>query len=119
MADKKDAVPVYSTELGRLCPGCGKAKTACVCRPAAASGGGGGAIRVSRETKGRKGKGVTVISGLPLHGDALEQLASELKKRCGCGGTVKEGRIEIQGEHRDLLLQELARRGLHGKRGGG
>ncbi len=119
MAGKKDSVPVYSTELGRLCPGCGKAKAACVCRAAIGTGGGGGAIRVSRETKGRKGKGVTIISGLPLHGEALEQLASELKKRCGCGGTVKEGRIEIQGEHRDLLLQELARRGLPGKRVGG
>lgn len=110
MAEKKHPT-VYSTDLGRLCPGCGMIKSACSCRRAVATGGGGGPIRVGRETKGRKGKGVTVISGLPLTGAALETLASQLKKRCGCGGTVKDGKIEIQGEQRDLLLQELARLG--------
>jgi translation initiation factor 1 len=110
MAEKKHPT-VYSTDLGRLCPDCGMIKSACSCRRAAATGGGGGPIRVGRETKGRKGKGVTVISGLPLTGAALETLASQLKKRCGCGGTVKDGKIEIQGEQRDLLLQELARLG--------
>jgi translation initiation factor 1 len=110
MAEKKHPT-VYSTDLGRLCPDCGMTKSACSCRRAAATGGGGGPIRVGRETKGRKGKGVTVISGLPLTGAALETLASQLKKRCGCGGTVKDGKIEIQGEQRDLLLQELARLG--------
>lgn len=76
-------------------------------------------VRVGRETKGRKGKGVTVISGLPLEADALQQLASELKKRCGSGGTVRDGRIEIQGDHRDLLLGELQRRGWPAKKSGG
>ena len=78
-----------------------------------------GAIRVSRETQGRKGKGVTVISGLPLSAAELETLATELKKRCGSGGSVTEGRIEIQGEHRDRLIDELARRGWQAKRSGG
>jgi translation initiation factor 1 len=118
MAEKKHPT-VYSTDLGRLCPDCVQARSACRCRRASAHSGGGGTIRVGRESKGRKGKGVTVISGLPLDGAALETLASELKKRCGCGGTVKDGKIEIQGEHRDLLLQELARRGFVGKRCGG
>jgi translation initiation factor 1 len=116
MAEKKHPT-VYSTDLGRLCPDCGKIKSACSCRRAVTPG--GGPILVGRETKGRKGKGVTVISGLPLTGAALETLASQLKKRCGCGGTVKNGKIEIQGEQRDLLLQELARRGYVGKRCGG
>lgn len=116
MADKK-APTVYSTDIGRLCPDCGKAQSACICRQASATR--GGVVRVGRETKGRKGKGVTVISGLPLADAALESLASELKKRCGCGGTVKDGKIEIQGEHRDLLLQELLRRGFVAKRCGG
>ena len=118
MAGKKHPT-VYSTDIGRLCPHCGQAKGGCRCRPAPAPAGGGGGIRVGRETKGRKGKGVTVISGLPLAGTALESLASELKKRCGCGGTVKDGKIEIQGEHRELLLQELQQRGFSAKRSGG
>lgn len=119
MADKKHPT-VYSTDIGRLCPDCGRAKSGCLCqKKQLVAGGGGGGIRVGRETKGRKGKGVTVISGLPLSGSALETLASELKKRCGCGGTVKDGRIEIQGEQRELLLEELAKRGYAAKRCGG
>ncbi len=75
--------------------------------------------RVGRETKGRAGKGVTVITGVPLSGDALAKLASELKRRCGTGGTVKDGAIEIQGDHRDALVDELTRRGYKVKRAGG
>jgi len=77
------------------------------------------AVRVGRETKGRAGKGVSVITGLPLTGDALETLASELKRRCGCGGTVRAGTIEIQGDHRDTHVAELIRRGYSAKRSGG
>jgi len=66
-----------------------------------------------------KGKGVTVVTGLPLAGDALAALASELKRLCGSGGTVREGAIEIQGDHRDLLVAELAKRGFSAKRAGG
>jgi translation initiation factor 1 len=80
---------------------------------------GDGIVRVSRETKGRKGAGVTVITGVPLAGDALKSLAKELKSGCGSGGTVKDGTIEIQGDHRDSVVAELARRGFKAKRAGG
>ena len=80
---------------------------------------GDGIVRVGRETKGRRGKGVTVISGVPLAGDALEELATRLKKRCGSGGTVHAGVIEIQGDHRDALVAELGRLGYTVKRSGG
>ena len=76
-------------------------------------------VRVGRETAGRKGAGVTVITGLPLNGADLNALASELKKRCGSGGTARDGRIEIQGDHRDLLVTELGQRGYRVKRVGG
>jgi translation initiation factor 1 len=76
-------------------------------------------VRVGRETSGRSGKGVSVITGLPLTGDALTTLATQLKKRCGSGGTVRDGVIEIQGDHRDLLVQELTRLGYPAKRSGG
>ena len=78
-----------------------------------------GAVRVGRETKGRAGKGVTVITGLPLQAAQLQELAGELKRRCGSGGTVRNGVIEIQGEHRDVLVQELVKRGYDAKRSGG
>ena len=80
---------------------------------------GDGIVRVGRETKGRKGKGVTVISGLPLAGDELDALATKLKKRCGCGGTVDGALIEIQGDHRDLLVEELGKLGYTARRSGG
>ena len=76
-------------------------------------------MRVGRETQGRKGKGVTVVSGVPLRGEALAGLASELKRLCGSGGTVRDGVIEIQGDHRDRLVAELAGRGWTVKRSGG
>jgi translation initiation factor 1 len=76
-------------------------------------------IRVGRETAGRGGKGVTVITGLPLPPDALEALAGELKRACGAGGAVRDGHIEIQGEHRDRLIVELVKRGYDAKRSGG
>lgn len=76
-------------------------------------------VRVGRETSGRSGKGVSVITGLPLAGDALAALATQLKKRCGSGGTVRDGVIEIQGDHRDTLVQELTRLGYPAKRSGG
>jgi translation initiation factor 1 len=80
---------------------------------------GDGVVRIGRETKGRKGKGVTVITGVPLTGAALEELATRLKKRCGSGGTVHEGVIEIQGDHRDALLAELGKLGYAVKSSGG
>ena len=80
---------------------------------------GNGAVRVSRETKGRKGKGVSLISGVPLGAEALAALAKDLKQRCGTGGTVKDGVIEIQGDHRDRLIGELQSLGHRVKRAGG
>jgi len=80
---------------------------------------GDGTVRVSRETKGRKGKGVTLIAGVPLGAEALAALTKDLKQRCGSGGTVKDGMIEIQGDHRDRLIVELQSRGYRVKRAGG
>ena len=76
-------------------------------------------VRVGRETKGRRGKGVTVVIGVPLSGAALEELGSRLKRMCGSGGTVKDGVIEIQGDHRDVLVDELAKLGWSVRRSGG
>lgn len=76
-------------------------------------------VRVGRETQGRGGKGVTVITGLPLTPTDLEALSKQLKKRCGCGGTVRNGAIEIQGDHRDAIVAELLRLGYPAKRSGG
>jgi translation initiation factor 1 len=83
-------------------------------RPAAAA-----RVRVGREVAGRGGKGVSVISGLPLAAADLEALASRLKRLCGAGGAVRDGVIEIQGEHRDRLVAELCRLGYDAKRSGG
>jgi translation initiation factor 1 len=111
---------VYSTEHGRICPACGKPVGECVCRDEKkAIPAGDGIVRVSRETKGRKGKGVTVITGVGLDEQGLRSLAADLKRRCGAGGTVKGDTIEIQGDHRDLLLEELSKRGYTVKRAGG
>jgi len=76
-------------------------------------------VRVGREVSGRGGKGVSVIHGLPLSTPDLEALATELKKLCGAGGAVKEGTIEIQGDHRDRLVEALVRKGYDAKRSGG
>lgn len=115
---------VYSSDGGRACPGCGQPTAECRCRataPAApaAPAAPGGPVRVGRETKGRKGKGVTVVSGLPLGQDDLAELGRKLKQKCGAGGTVKDGTIEIQGDHRDAVLAALVALGYPAKRSGG
>ena len=113
---------VYSSEHGRVCRQCGRPMPVCKCKAkaaAAAVAASGGVVRVGRETKGRKGKGVTVVTGVPLAGDALDELGSKLKRLCGSGGTVRDGVIEIQGDHRDLLVAELAKLGWTVKRSGG
>jgi translation initiation factor 1 len=76
-------------------------------------------VRVGREVKGRAGRGVTTVSGLPLAVAEIEALATRLKKRCGSGGTVREGVIEIQGEHRDAIVDELVKLGWQAKKSGG
>ena len=76
-------------------------------------------VRVGREVAGRGGKGVSVVTGLPLTGEALETLGTRLKKLCGAGGAVKDGVIEIQGDHRDRLVLELVKLGYDAKKSGG
>ncbi|MCB1841764.1 MAG: translation initiation factor Sui1 [Halioglobus sp.] len=111
---------VYSTESGRFCPGCQRTLGKCVCQAGPpASGGGDGIVRLHRQSKGRGGKPVTLISGLALNEQALKTLASELKKKCGVGGSVKGNDIEIQGDSREKLKQELERRGYQVKIAGG
>jgi translation initiation factor 1 len=117
--DSPNSVLVWSSEQGRVCPGCGKAAASCICRKQLTRPSGDGVVRVRRETKGRGGKTVTVVVGVPVDDEALKALAGELKRRCGAGGTVKEGVIEIQGDFCDLVVAELARRGYTVKRAGG
>ncbi|WP_220804281.1 translation initiation factor Sui1 [Pseudomonas sp. NCCP-436] len=109
---------VYSTDGGRHCPDCSQPVAACVCAQLRLPEG-DGIARVRRETKGRGGKTVTTVSGVPLAEAELKELASALKKRCGTGGALKGGVIEIQGDHVDLLLAELSKRGFTAKKSGG
>jgi len=108
---------VYSTEQGRMCPACGKAVAACICKslkaPAAQ---GDGVARVGRETKGRGGKVVTLVRGLALDSNALAALGKELRSACGSGGTVKDGVLEIQGDHVNRVAELLAGKGWPVKR---
>ena len=122
---------VYSSEHGRICPACGKTESRCRCRgrgartriqakaAASAAAASDGIARVSRSTKGRKGKVVSIVTGLDLEPEALQKLVGDLKRRCGSGGALKEGVIEIQGDHRDTLVSELEARGFRVKRSGG
>jgi translation initiation factor 1 len=119
MRNDGKSVPVYSSAQGSLCRTCGRPAARCACRAGTAPPPSGGSVHIGRETKGRRGKGVTVITGLPLSGDALQELAGDLKRLCGSGGTVRDGVVEIQGDHRDRLVEELRRRGCPAKRSGG
>ena len=111
---------VYSTDTGRVCPDCGQPAATCACKAMArARPAGDGIVRVSLDTKGRKGKGVTVIKGVPLDDAALAQLGKQLKSACGSGGTTKDGVIEIQGDHREQVIAALQQRGMTVKRSGG
>jgi translation initiation factor 1 len=101
---------VYSTDTGRTCPGCGHPVKQCCCRKSRPEG--DTVVRVSRETKGRKGSGVCLITGLELDEAELKKLAGELKKKFGSGGTVKNGVIEIQGDHRENLVDALTKLGF-------
>jgi translation initiation factor 1 len=127
---------VYSTESGRMCPVCRKAIAQCSCKSGKGtwiagqarndSPGKGrddrpadGIVRVSRETKGRGGKAVTVVRGLALDAASLAKLAQQLKAACGSGGTVKDGAIEVQGDHCDKVIALLQAQGHTVKRAGG
>lgn len=111
---------VYSTDAGRVCPDCRQPALQCACKRAeAVSRSADGIVRVSRETKGRAGKGVTLVKGLGLEGEALTALAKALKATCGSGGTVKDGVVEVQGDHCDKVVAYLAAKGWKVKRAGG
>ena len=110
---------VYSTGIGALCPNCRRPVRECVCPKGAPGAAKPSAVRVGREIKGRAGKGVTTVTGLALSLSDIESLATKLKKRCGSGGTVREGVIEIQGDHRDTIVAELIKLGWPAKKSGG
>ena len=112
---------VYSTEGGRMCPDCRQPLTACLCAAQArAAPRGDGPVRVSRETKGRGGKAVTLVRGLPLDDEALAALGKRLRTACGAGGTLKDGVLEVQGDHVDRVVGWLQQNGHpSAKRAGG
>ena len=125
MVRRENERTVYSSKLGRLCPHCGSPSGRCRCgrrrskSEEANPAGGDGIVRVSRTRRGRGGKTVTLVTGVPLSGQALRDLGSDLKKRCGTGGAAKDGIIEIQGDQRDALLKALEERGFRVKLSGG
>src|SRR5271156_5357432 len=110
---------VYSTGVGTLWPDCPPARGPGGCPKGAPGAAKIGSVRVGRETKGRAGKGVTTVTGLPLPAAEIEALAAQLKKRCGSGGTVREGVIEVQGDHRDTIVAALVKLGWPAKKAGG
>jgi translation initiation factor 1 len=116
---RNEPLLVYSTDRGLVCPNCRHPVAKCSCGREAPAPKGDGIVRVRRETKGRGGKTVTTAEEVPLSGEALRQLCAELKRRCGTGGTIKEGVIQIQGDHRETVLAELSRRGFTVKPAGG
>lgn len=110
---------VYSTDQGRLCPGCQQPKTQCQCKASATTPSGDGIVRIQRETKGRKGKGVTVVRGLLLAEKELKILAKQLKQKLSTGGAIKDGELEFQGDHRDQLKLLLEAKAFKVKIAGG
>lgn len=110
---------VYSTDSGRMCPGCRQPLALCQCGVKQPVRAGDGVVRVSRESKGRGGKAVTLVKGVALDAMALQQLGKQLKTACGSGGTVKDGVIEVQGDHCDRVVELLKAQGYVVKRAGG
>ena len=125
MVRRENERTVYSSELGRLCPHCGSPSGRCRCgkrrskNEEATAADGDGIVRVSRTRRGRGGKTVTLVTGVPVSAQALRELTSDLKKRCGTGGAAKDGIIEIQGDQRDALVSALEERGFQVKLSGG
>jgi len=112
---------VYSTDGGRMCPACRKPLAQCLCKgQRAAVPVGDGMVRVSRESKGRGGKTVTLVRGLPLDAAALAALGKRLRSACGTGGTAKDGVLEVQGDHAERVVELLKAEGYANvKRAGG
>lgn len=119
MKIEKSGGLVYSTDGGRMCPACRQPMSRCTCSQKKSGQVADGVVRVSRQTKGRNGKAVTVVRGLALDPVALALLGKQLKTVCGSGGTVKEGAIEVQGDHCERVIETLRRQGWVVKRGGG
>jgi translation initiation factor 1 len=112
MSSRDEARPVYSTDRGRLCPGCGSPAAACRCAAADAEAVPLRIVATLRiEKAGRGGKTVTVVAGLPRNGAFLKALCGELKRACGSGGAVGDGVVEIQGEARDRVRAFLRAKG--------
>lgn len=108
---------VYSTESGRICPSCGHPAAKCTCKKKKTAKKhsiypNDGIVRIRRDVKGRKGKTVTAVFGVPLDDKKLHRFAKTLKRLCGAGGTVKDGIVLIQGDHRETLLNEIEKQGL-------
>jgi translation initiation factor 1 len=110
---------VYSTDAGRMCPDCRNPVAQCTCKAQTAVPAGDGIVRVSRETKGRGGKAVTLVKGVLVDASALADLGKQLKAACGSGGTVKDGVIEVQGDHCERVMEWLRAHGHTVKRAGG
>ena len=117
---------VWSSESGRICPDCGKPVSSCMCRnkkngtqQPARKYPDDGIIRIMRETKGHNGKTVTIIGNTPFKETELKEFAKKLKARCGTGGTVKDNEIIIQGDHRQVILDEIIKQGYKAKPAGG
>jgi translation initiation factor 1 len=122
-----DSRLVYSTQTGRMCPECEKPVSKCSCKKKKADKVDkkptgypkNGTIRIQREVKGRNGKTVTTVIGIPLNNEELQKFAKTLKRNCGTGGTVKDGVIIIQGDHRQRLLEVIKKHGFSAKLAGG
>lgn len=110
---------VYSTEFGKSCSTCGGAEHDGRCANELNAVAGDGRVRIQRETKGRKGAGVTLVTGVPLIEKELKLLHKSLKKKCGVGGALKNGVMELQGDQREVLLAELSDKGWDVKIAGG
>ena len=122
MNDKRSSHLVYSTDAGRMCPACRQAKADCRCAALAAQATlakADGIVRVSRDSKGRGGKTVTVVRGLALAPEALAELGKQLRSACGAGGTAKDGVLEVQGDHVERVMAWLQAQGQRVKRAGG
>ncbi len=117
--NKDDGGLVYSTQHGKMCPNCSQPIHQCVCKTSQKAPTGDGIVRITKEIKGRKGKCVTVITGIPLPSMELVVFGKHLKKICGSGGTVKDGIIELQGDHCDRMVEVFKKRGWKAKKSGG
>ncbi len=119
--------PVWSSESGRICPECGNPVSSCTCKKKKdlkteknlRNFPDDGIIRIMRETKGHGGKTVTIIGNISIDNSKLKDMAKQLKNRCGTGGTIKDNEIIIQGDHREVILQELTKQGYRAKIAGG